>query len=149
MNKISSLGLVFILIFSLAGCATTKNKQDLEAQGLRNQITVLESQLQNKDNEISNLKDALIRYEENNQALTKELEEKKAYLEVKTRPSVKQIQTALLNAGYNPGTIDGKLGRQTKEAIRAFQKANNLNADGTVGKKTWGLLREYLDKKIK
>jgi murein L,D-transpeptidase YcbB/YkuD len=149
MNKILALGAVFLFIFSLSGCATTKNNKDLEAQGLRNQIMVLESQIQTKDNEISVLRDELSKLEKDNQALASELETKQAYLEAKTRPSIKQIQTALLNAGYNPGAIDGKLGKQTKEAIKAFQKANNLNIDGTVGKKTWSLLREYLDKKIK
>jgi len=64
--------------------------------------------------------------------------------EVKSRPSVKQIQKALKNAGYNPGSIDGKFGRQTREAIKDYQRANNLKPDGKVGKKTWKSLRKYL-----
>ncbi|MCM8792068.1 MAG: peptidoglycan-binding protein, partial [Candidatus Omnitrophica bacterium] len=59
------------------------------------------------------------------------------------------IQIALKNAGYNPGEIDGKMGKQTRQAIRAFQKANGLVVDGKVGKRTWSLLREYLYKKAK
>jgi g-D-glutamyl-meso-diaminopimelate peptidase len=69
--------------------------------------------------------------------------------EVKSRPSAKHIQLALKNAGYNPGPVDGRMGRQTKDAIRAFQRGNNLTADGKVGKQTWGLLKEYLYKKVK
>ncbi|MDO9572309.1 MAG: peptidoglycan-binding domain-containing protein, partial [Candidatus Omnitrophota bacterium] len=55
----------------------------------------------------------------------------------------------LVNAGYYQGTIDGKIGRKTILAIKAFQKANNLSADGKIGKRTWALLKEYLNKKVK
>jgi peptidoglycan hydrolase-like protein with peptidoglycan-binding domain len=70
-------------------------------------------------------------------------------VEIKSRPNIKQIQIALKNAGLEPGPIDGRMGRQTREAIRAFQRAHNLPADGKVGKLTWNLLSEYLYKKIK
>ncbi|MFH1281546.1 MAG: peptidoglycan-binding domain-containing protein [Candidatus Omnitrophota bacterium] len=63
--------------------------------------------------------------------------------------NVKQIQTALKNAGYFQDVADGKMGRKTRLAIKEFQKANNLRADGKVGKNTWMLLKEYLDKKVK
>lgn len=60
---------------------------------------------------------------------------------------VKQIQTALKNAGFEPGPIDGKLGPRTKRAIKEFQKSKELTPDGVVGYKTWGELRKYLLKK--
>jgi peptidoglycan hydrolase-like protein with peptidoglycan-binding domain len=41
------------------------------------------------------------------------------------------------------------MGRQTREAIKAFQRAHNLAADGKVGKQTWALLKDYLYQKIK
>jgi len=56
----------------------------------------------------------------------------------------KQIQTALKNAGYDPGTIDGKLGARSKKAIKDFQAANGLKADGKVGAKTWAKLSAYV-----
>lgn len=56
----------------------------------------------------------------------------------------KHIQTALKNSGFYKGEIDGKIGPRTKSAIRAFQKANNLNPDGVVGSKTWDALKKYL-----
>ena len=56
----------------------------------------------------------------------------------------RQIQTALKNAGYDPGTIDGKLGAKSKKAIKDFQTANGLNADGKVGAKTWAKMSTYL-----
>lgn len=56
----------------------------------------------------------------------------------------KEIQTALKNAGFYAGTIDGKVGPRTKKAILDFQKANALKADGKVGPKTWAALEKYL-----
>jgi peptidoglycan hydrolase-like protein with peptidoglycan-binding domain len=53
-----------------------------------------------------------------------------------TNLSAKQIQRALKSAGFYQGSIDGKIGSKTREAIIKFQKANGLKADGIVGKKT-------------
>jgi murein L,D-transpeptidase YcbB/YkuD len=55
----------------------------------------------------------------------------------------KQIQTALKNAGLFSGTIDGKIGPKTKEAIKAFQTQNGLKADGVAGAQTWAKLAQY------
>ncbi|MCX7661352.1 MAG: peptidoglycan-binding protein, partial [Candidatus Omnitrophica bacterium] len=56
----------------------------------------------------------------------------------------RQIQYALKKAGFYKGKIDGKIGPQTRQAIREFQKANNLKVDGIVGEKTWQKLQRYL-----
>lgn len=63
-----------------------------------------------------------------------------------TAPTPEEIQTALKNAGYYTGAIDGKIGPKSKKAIEAFQQDNGLVVDGKVGKKTWGKLRGYLNK---
>lgn len=55
-------------------------------------------------------------------------------------PLVKQLQQRLKEKGFNPGTIDGVFGLGTKSAVRDFQKANKLEADGVVGQKTWNAL---------
>jgi hypothetical protein len=60
------------------------------------------------------------------------------------KPAIKEIQTALKNAGLYTGQIDGKIGPMTKRAIEQFQKANNLQVDGKVGPKTWAALSKYL-----
>lgn len=44
-----------------------------------------------------------------------------------------EIQNALLKLGFNPGEIDGVWGRRTLSAVRAFQRAHGLTADGIVG----------------
>ncbi len=149
-KRVFAVLVLALFIFSASGCATARKGHEMEVQSLRNQISVLEAQVQSKEEEINGLKEELAKAEETKpQAATVVTTKKKVIGEVKSRPTTKQVQIALANAGYNPGAIDGKMGRQTKEAIKAFQKAHNLVADGKVGKKTWDLLREYLYKKIK
>jgi len=55
------------------------------------------------------------------------------------------VQKALKKAGYYDGTIDNKVGDNTKKAVTAFQKDHQLTADGIVGKKTWIELKKYLE----
>lgn len=57
----------------------------------------------------------------------------------------KTVQTALKNAGYYSGNIDGKIGKQSKAAITKFQKDHALTVDGIVGGNTWSELKTYLD----
>ena len=137
-----------IFVFSLAGCATTRK----EAAGdpLQTRITQLEEQLQQKDEELNDLKDQV-------QSLSEDVKKKDSskrsggfeasdkkdgILRVDVNPD--QVQLALKNAGYYNGPVDGKLGEKTKKAIAEFQKAHNLNADGVIGKKTWNTLKTYL-----
>lgn len=49
----------------------------------------------------------------------------------KAAPSdqVKSVQTALNKEGYNVA-VDGKMGKQTHDALMKFQKANGLPASG-------------------
>jgi len=149
LKKWVILSILVVFAFSLTGCATMRKQGDLEIQGLRNQISVLETQIRSKDEEIYNLKEALNKAMEEKAVKVKPLSKKRVIGEVKSRPNAKQIQIALANAGYNPGTLDGRMGRQTRDAIRAFQRTNNLAVDGKVGKQTWALLKEYLYKKVK
>jgi uncharacterized protein (TIGR02594 family) len=54
--------------------------------------------------------------------------------------STRAIQEALSKAGFDPGPVDGIRGRRTIRAIKAFQAANGLVADGLVGAKTRAVL---------
>lgn len=127
---------IFLAIF-LTGCATTRKGQDIQTQQLKARINSLEEELQRKDEEISSLENELTRLSSSKQrAGTQDV--------APLRLSAKQIQTALKNSGFYKGQIDGKLGPQTKEAIKAFQKANGLKADGIVGKRTLKKLGKYL-----
>lgn len=51
-----------------------------------------------------------------------------------------QIQKALAKLGYQVGTPDGIIGRQTRAALRDFQSQNALPADGFPGVRTRELL---------
>ena len=68
-----------------------------------------------------------------------------------TRPMIKsgstgeyviEAQKKLIVAGYDLGKsgADGKFGAKTTTAVKAFQKANGLKADGIIGKDTWTAL---------
>lgn len=58
--------------------------------------------------------------------------------------AVKQLQRALKSAGYSPGTIDGSYGPSTESAVKQFQQAHGLVADGIAGSKTIAALRSAL-----
>lgn len=48
-----------------------------------------------------------------------------------TDPAVRDLQEALKVLGYDPGPIDAET------AVKAFQQAKGITADGVVGKVTW------------
>lgn len=55
---------------------------------------------------------------------------------------VKTLQRLLIMLGYSCGSagVDGDFGNGTLNAVKAYQKANKLSADGIVGKDTWTAL---------
>jgi len=54
-----------------------------------------------------------------------------------TDPAVRDLQEALKALGHDPGPIDGVFGTTTETAVKAFQQARGITADGIVGKVTW------------
>lgn len=53
-----------------------------------------------------------------------------------TGETVKKIQQVLADKGYYAGSVDGIFGSGTTSAVKKFQSANGLTADGVVGSKT-------------
>ena len=125
---------LLLCFFALSGCVTTQQPAaspavpSPEVQGYKTKINSLEM-------ELSRLKDE-------NYNLRKQLEAA-SKREVRM-PNATEIQTALKKAGLFKGMIDGKIGPETKEAIRKFQQGNGITPDGVVGSKTWALLSKYL-----
>ncbi|WP_055696584.1 MULTISPECIES: peptidoglycan-binding domain-containing protein [Streptomyces] len=56
---------------------------------------------------------------------------------------VKEIQALLRFRNYNigPDGIDGQFGKNTRSAVRAFQRDCRIADDGIVGPNTWSWLR--------
>jgi murein L,D-transpeptidase YcbB/YkuD len=157
IRKNLNILLILFILISLGGCATIAEKQELEGR-----ICSLETQALSKDSEIAKLTNDLEKEKQKNEYLLKILGEQKGQTQYSTQNLQKKkrafpktgskayysfvikIQVALKNAGFNPGSIDGRMGRQTTAALRRFQKANDLPADGRIDKQTWELLRNYL-----
>ena len=66
---------------------------------------------------------------------------------------VKKIQRQLKQLGYDLGTfgdqadgVDGQFGSMTEAAIKAFQEAHGLEADGIIGPETLKALQDSVDK---
>jgi peptidoglycan hydrolase-like protein with peptidoglycan-binding domain len=154
---------IFILAIALSGCATTHPKTQNEQ--LESRLTDVEKDLQAKDAQIVDLqyqvKDLSSKVEtgkpvEADQASTasqgsaqqgesgKPMDMIGNSQIIRVKVSLEKIQTALKSAGVYTGSVDGKLGAGTKEAIIEFQKSHGLKADGVLGRKTWDELKTYL-----
>lgn len=57
---------------------------------------------------------------------------------------VKLLQRALTRLGYSAGAADGAYGTSTEAAVKAFQQASKLAADGVVGPRTLQALKQAL-----
>jgi peptidoglycan hydrolase-like protein with peptidoglycan-binding domain len=53
-----------------------------------------------------------------------------------SQDQIKKIQQALKDKGHDPGPIDGNMNSRTQEALRAFQKSQNITVTGTLDSST-------------
>jgi rare lipoprotein A len=53
-----------------------------------------------------------------------------------TEDQIKQAQEALKTEGFHPGAVDGVVGRQTREALRAYQTREGLPPTGVLDEPT-------------
>ena len=127
MGKNLVIGL-FLIMFCM-GCAT------LDYQ---NKIASLETKVSQLEKENAALKDKASALGE---ALTDATKKQKVVFKM---PTANEIQSALKNAGFYKGEIDGQIGSTTKQAIAKFQEANGLTPDGVMGSRTWEKLSEYI-----
>ncbi len=61
--------------------------------------------------------------------------------------TVVALQKALVAIGYDPGATDGVFGANTQAAVLDFQRSNNLQPDGVVGKETARTLNAGLSRR--
>lgn len=74
------------------------------------------------------------------------------YRGIKAPDSVRQLQSRLIDLGYLNDKADGVFGKNTEAAVKAFQKAAGLNADGVAWPQTlekletkWFVFQQYTD----
>ena len=129
---------IFIVVL-LSGCATMRKNQEPSTSELQDRVSNLETEFEKMKEEIiyfkSEDKTAQINFNPKSENKSMNI----------SQVSTQQIQAALKNAGFYQGTVDGKMGPKTKEAIRSFQLENGLKSDGVVGKKTWERLSSHIN----
>lgn len=134
---------IILMAIVFAACATPRKERGGQTtEELQARVSELEKELHEKDAEIRELEDEL---EKPRASISTPVEPTLEEIDM-SKVTAKHIQTALKNSGYYKGEIDGKIGKNSREAIREFQKANNLSVDGKVGPKTWALLQKYLER---
>jgi len=142
--------LCLVIALPLAGCATSKNKKAAPketVQSLQAKVETLERRVDEKDEEILALQDELGKKSKDSSSNYSSKSAGKTSGASASLYSPKDLQKALMNAGYYGGPLDGSIGPKTKQAIMDFQRDNGLKVDGIAGSQTWSKLKEYLDVK--
>ncbi|OGW75755.1 MAG: hypothetical protein A2Z72_02755 [Omnitrophica bacterium RBG_13_46_9] len=146
MNKV--LYAVLLVCFFLQGCDTNSSSKlsDLETklEALESKVDMIAQKQEADEGYYTELINGKI------ESLATKIAEPETKVSA-VSVTEKDIQLALTKAGYYKGAIDGKIGPNTEKAIREFQKANSLKADGIAGPNTRNLLAKYLsseDEKI-
>jgi len=145
-----NLVLMVVVVFALTtfiGCNKKKKEEaaDLNGVSTENVVSVTDNSAQNAD--MTNSVPVVVE----NAAAAASTEVPEPAMASSSgvatgKPTPKQIQQALKNAGLYDGKIDGTIGPKTKKAIETFQTQNGLKADGKVGRKTWKAMSAYLNK---
>ncbi len=140
-----------LVAFIISGCGTSQKKVQSEVTGIKTRVETIESRLEGVESKQAEVERTTA---EQAQALddlrSSGASQAKTNISVKSREGMysgrmRDIQQALKNAGYYNGKVDGVKGKGTRRAIKDFQKANGLKADGVVGSRTWDLLSVHLN----
>ena len=148
MKKFVFIVLAFALIFSFYGCG--KKQQTLEEMQQPMSMETLSTMNTNAPAATTQAPQAVeskapeAKVEQALSVTTKAVKLEPLPPAGPYKPSIAEIQKALIGAGFYTGKADGKAGPMTKKAVSAFQKANGLTPDGRVGPKTWSALSKYL-----
>ena len=134
MKRLLSFAVVALMLAALSGCGKKQEMEELQPITMESLSTVTGT-----TGAISDFKDQEIKVTAPMAKESLPLPPQGPY-----SPSANEIQTALKNAGFYTGNVDGKIGPKSKKAIEDFQSANGLKVDGKVGLKTWEALGKYL-----
>ncbi|MFH1093005.1 MAG: peptidoglycan-binding domain-containing protein [Candidatus Omnitrophota bacterium] len=153
---------LIVCCFILSGCATAQRSADPDMQSMQSRIDLLEDELKAKEQEIGSMQNELkqvkqkyVSKQDNSGVSAKRGSNQTSSISRANNDdsgeiirvdgvTADQVQLALKNAGLYNGKLDGKIGPKTKEAIKAFQRDNDLKADGIVGKGTWAKLKKNI-----
>ena len=144
MRQSARLLSIFTLVTAvfITGCATTRARRP-ESADQPAQVAALQNEIQAKDQQIQDLQYQL---ESSQRSIGSgsNYSTRSASSSTIVRASgvsISDVQRALVRAGFDPGPVDGKVGKKTKSAIKEFQRRNGLSADGVVGERTWSALK--------
>ncbi len=149
-RKILLFAVVAVSVAFLAsGCSTVPKKVREEVSGIKSKVDTLESRVESVETKQAEAERMVSQQSQTidelrsarERAVTTNITTRER--PVKSRERTKDIQTCLKNAGFYKGKIDGVKGSGTKRAIKEFQAANGLKADGVVGPRTWEILSKY------
>jgi len=135
MKRLFLLAVVVVVSFSLIGCAVFETK---DIGKLKRRVNTLEEKQTMLEKRVNGEPVGVVYAPE-----AELVEVTDAEIEAMTK---KDIQRALSNAGYYGGPIDGKIGTNSRKAIRDFQESKGLKIDGIPGPETKKALMEYLIK---
>lgn len=143
--------IVCVAVSVISGCSSVPKKYKEEMAGIKTKVDTLESRVETVESKQAYVEKATTETSQTIEELRAQAQKSasKSNISILDRTGTvkgktKDIQSALRNAGFYDGKIDGIKGEQTKKAIKDFQKANGLRDDGVVGPRTWELLSRYL-----
>jgi len=149
MKKVAYFVVALLALCLVSGCSSVPKQLKVEVSDIKTKVDTLETRVEGIETKTADVE----RMSSDTARAIEDMKSKPAagtnysikhHSGAKSKESTKDIQICLKNAGFYNGKIDGVKGRQTKKAVKDFQEANNLKADGVVGPKTWDALSKYM-----
>ena len=144
MSRMIAMVSSMVMVLFMAGCATSFGAKGQTTDELNEKVAALESQVGSLSQRVDELSSQRQQASAESTASVKVASAQSSTANGGAL-STKQIQQALKSAGFYNGQVDGKSGSQTKQALKDFQKAQGLEADGVVGSRTRTALAKFLE----